>query len=406
LGRKVFFKTFGCRSNQYDTEFLRSQLESIGLLTVENPDEADLVVINSCAVTHKAERESRREVRRHLRKGKRVIYTGCAAKLNPYHKAHLSGSIEEVLSHFGITDPSPLRGFTRARGILKVQEGCDFACSYCVIRFARGGSRSISLSRILKEAEKLSFHTREITLTGTQIGDWGKEWGMDLPDLLHILTSRFPHVRFRISSIGPLHITERLIDVMVAKGNICPHLHISVQSGSDRILRLMKRPYTRAFYESRLDLAYSRIPDLAVGTDVIVGFPGETEEDFNQTLELLKNYPFAYIHAFEYSPRPGTPAYSMGEVPASVRKVRMRRIQDLIRRKKKEYRRRFLGRILHLYVERKEGDLLLGTTENYLKVAVESSEDLVGSIVPVEIFEDRDTGIMIGKVDEAKGARV
>jgi len=403
LGRRIYFKTFGCRTNQYDTEFLKSQLRRAGYEITEDPEEAEVVVVNSCAVTHKAERESRREVRRHLKRGKEVVYTGCAAKINPYDLAHFTGAVEDVLRYLGVKEISTIDGFTRARGILKVQEGCDFVCSYCVIRFARGKSRSFPLERVLNDAERLSEVTKEITLTGIQIGDWGKEWGMDLADLLSILTERFPDVRFRISSISPVHITEKLLAVMVERENVCPHLHVSVQSGSDRILRAMARPYTRKFYEDRLDLIYSFNPDMAVGTDVIVGFPGETEEDFEETLSLIEDYPFAYVHAFEYSPRPGTPAYGLKEVPPNVRKERMRRIQSLIADKRREYRRRFVGRVLNVYVEKKEGDLLYGTSENYLKVAFPGEEELVGQILPVRVVEDRDTGVLIG---EAVGLKV
>ncbi len=398
MGRRVFFKTFGCRTNQYDTEFLKSQLGRVGYEVVTTPEEADVVVVNSCAVTHKAERESRREVRRHVKAGKEVIYTGCAAKLNPYDLAHFSGAVEDVLRYLGVEDYGPLLGFTRARGILKVQEGCDFACSYCVIRFARGESRSIPLERILEDAEALASTTKEITLTGTQIGDWGREWGMDLSDLLSILADRYPDVRFRISSIAPVHITERLLRVMVERENVCPHLHVSVQSGSDRILRAMARPYTREFYERKLRLIYSFNPDMAVGTDVIVGFPGETEEDFAETLALVREYPFAYVHAFEYSPRPGTPAYGLREVPASVRKERMRRIQALVAEKRRAYRSRFVGRVLNVYAETHDGGMVSGTSENYLKVVFPGDEGLLGEIVPVRIKEDRGTGLLVGEV--------
>ena len=397
MARRVFFKTFGCRTNQYDTEFLKSQLRRAGYEVVDTPGEADVVVVNSCAVTHKAERESRREVRRHIKAGKEVIYTGCAAKINPYDLAHFSGSVEEVLRYFGVREYGPIEGFTRARGILKVQEGCDFACSYCVIRFARGRSRSIPLERILQDAEGLVSTTKEITLTVTQIGDWGREWGMDLSDLLTVLTERYPDVRFRISSIAPVHITERLLRVMTERGNVCPHLHVSVQSGSDRILRAMARPYTREFYERRLRLIYSFNPEMAVGTDVIVGFPGETEEDFARTLDLIEAYPFAYVHAFEYSPRPGTPAYGLREVPAPVRKERMRRIQDLIAEKRRAYRRRFIGRVLSVYAETYEGGMVVGTSENYLKVVFPGEEGAVGEIIPVRITEDRETGLLVGE---------
>jgi len=396
--RKVFVQTFGCRTNYYDSEYLSSALIRKGYKIVDDPNEADVVIVNSCAVTHKAERESRRAVRRYKEFGKEVIYTGCAAKLRPYEVADFSGSIERVLENFGIKENYlPLVSISRTRGVLKVQEGCDFECTYCSIRFSRGKSRSIPLERVLKDAEALAKSTKEIVLTGTQIGDWGKEWGKTLTDLIHLLSTTFPEVRFRLSSIEPTHITEDLIDLFAERENLCPHFHISAQSGSNRVLRDMKRPYVREVYEEILRMIYKKIPDVAIGTDIIVAFPTETEEDFEETLDLIRSYPFAYVHAFEYSPREGTEAHKLGELPPNVRKERMRRIQELILQKKREYRLRFLGRNLNVLVESVRDGLASGVSENYLRVMFEAKRDLRGEIVKVTVLEDRDSGVLFGK---------
>lgn len=396
--RKVFVQTFGCRTNYYDSEYLSSALIRKGYKIVDDPNEADVVIVNSCAVTHKAERESRRAVRRYKEFGKEVIYTGCAAKLRPYEVADFSGSIERVLENFGIKENYlPLVSISRTRGVLKVQEGCDFECTYCSIRFSRGKSRSIPLERVLKDAEALAKSTKEIVLTGTQIGDWGKEWGKTLTDLIHLLSAMFPEVRFRLSSIEPTHITEDLIDLFAERENLCPHFHISAQSGSNRVLRDMKRPYVREVYEEILRMIYKKIPDVAIGTDIIVAFPTETEEDFEETLDLIRSYPFAYVHAFEYSPREGTEAHKLGELPPNVRKERMRRIQELILQKKREYRLRFLGRNLNVLVESVRDGLASGVSENYLRVMFEAKRDLRGEIVKVTVLEDRDSGVLFGK---------
>jgi MiaB-like tRNA modifying enzyme len=396
--RKVFVQTFGCRTNYYDSEYLSSALIRKGYKIVDDPNEADVVIVNSCAVTHKAERESRRAVRRYKEFGKEVIYTGCAAKLRPYEVADFSGSIERVLENFGIKENYlPLVSISRTRGVLKVQEGCDFECTYCSIRFSRGKSRSIPLERVLKDAEALAKSTKEIVLTGTQIGDWGKEWGKTLTDLIHLLSTMFPEVRFRLSSIEPTHITEDLIDLFAERENLCPHFHISAQSGSNRVLRDMKRPYVREVYEEILRMIYKKIPDVAIGTDIIVAFPTETEEDFEETLDLIRSYPFAYVHAFEYSPREGTEAHKLGELPPNVRKERMRRIQELILQKKREYRLRFLGRNLNVLVESVRDGLASGVSENYLRVMFEAKRDLRGEIVKVTVLEDRDSGVLFGK---------
>jgi len=396
--RKVFVQTFGCRTNYYDSEYLSSALIRKGYKIVDDPNEADVVIVNSCAVTHKAERESRRAVRRYKEFGKEVIYTGCAAKLRPYEVADFSGSIERVLENFGIKENYlPLVSISRTRGVLKVQEGCDFECTYCSIRFSRGKSRSIPLERVLKDAEALAKSTKEIVLTGTQIGDWGKEWGKTLTDLIHLLSTMFPEVRFRLSSIEPTHITEDLIDLFAERENLCPHFHISAQSGSNKVLRDMKRPYVREVYEEILRMIYKKIPDVAIGTDIIVAFPTETEEDFEETLDLIRSYPFAYVHAFEYSPREGTEAHKLGELPPNVRKERMRRIQELILQKKREYRLRFLGRNLNVLVESVRDGLASGVSENYLRVMFEAKRDLRGEIVKVTVLEDRDSGVLFGK---------
>ena len=396
--RKVFVQTFGCRTNYYDSEYLSSALIRKGYKIVDDPNEADVVIVNSCAVTHKAERESRRAVRRYKEFGKEVIYTGCSAKLRPYEVADFSGSIERVLENFGIKENYlPLVSISRTRGVLKVQEGCDFECTYCSIRFSRGKSRSIPIERILKDAEALAKSTKEIVLTGTQIGDWGKEWGKTLTDLIHLLSAMFPEVRFRLSSIEPTHITEDLIDLFAERENLCPHFHISAQSGSNKVLRDMKRPYVREVYEEILRMIYKKIPDVAIGTDIIVAFPTETEEDFEETLDLIRSYPFAYVHAFEYSPREGTEAHKLGELPPNVRKERMRRIQELILQKKREYRLRFLGRNLNVLVESVRDGLASGVSENYLRVMFEAKRDLRGEIVKVTVLEDRDSGVLFGK---------
>ncbi|MEO0138913.1 MAG: MiaB/RimO family radical SAM methylthiotransferase [candidate division WOR-3 bacterium] len=396
--KRVFVETFGCRTNYYDSEYIKSALLRKGYKFVENPEDADIVIVNSCAVTHKAERESRRAVRKYKGLGKNVIYTGCAAKLRPYEEADFSGSVESVLEFFGIKETPTLISLTRTRGVLKVQEGCDFECTYCSIRFSRGKSRSLPLDRILQDAEALAKNTKEIVLTGTQIGDWGKEWGGSLSNLIGILSEKFPEVRFRLSSIEPTHITDELVDLFASRENLCPHFHISAQSGSNKVLRDMKRPYTREVYEDVLNRIYSKIPDVAIGTDIIVAFPTETDEDFEQTLDLIRKYPFAYIHAFEYSPREGTEAYKLGELPADIRKERVKRIQELIKVKKGEYRRKFLGKVLNVLVEYVNNGVAVGFSENYIKVMFEGDEGLKGEIVKVKVVGDRDSGALWGEI--------
>ncbi len=395
--KKFFIQTFGCRTNYYDSEYLKSALLMKGYKYTDSPKDADIVIVNSCAVTHKAERESKRAVRKFKRLGKEVIYTGCAAKLRPYDEASFSGSLEDVLSLFNISlDNIYLITLSRTRGVLKVQEGCDFQCTYCSIRFSRGRSRSIPIDKILKDAESLARSTKEIVLTGTQIGDWGKEWGKDLTYLIDLLSERFPDVRFRLSSIEPTHITDDLIALFAERENLCPHFHISAQSGSNKVLRDMKRPYTREIYEEVLNRIYARIPDVAIGTDIIVAFPTETEEDFKETVDLILKYPFAYVHAFEYSPREGTEAYSLGELPPYVRKRRVKELQEIIKEKRRAYRRKFIGKNLKVLVESINNGAAMGFSENYIKVMLKSDGLNIGEIITVKIVEDRDSGYLWG----------
>ena len=404
--KKVHFITFGCRTNLYDTEFIKSNLKLKGIVETDNLKEADYIIINSCAVTKKAERDSRKALNRALREKKpeaRVIFTGCVANIKRIGKADFEGSHKEVLKLFDIPpEEAILRDYTsRTRATLKVQEGCNFQCTYCIIRKARGRSRSRPLSVILKELEILySKGFREVMITGIQVGDWGREWNKDLPYLLEEMVRAFPEMRFRLSSIFPAHVSERLLEVYKRyPQNLLPHMHISLQSASNKILRDMKRPYTIEFYERVVGRLLKEIPDLSVGTDIIVGFPTERDEDFMETYEFVERFPFAYVHVFEYSPREGTPAASMKPVfPDRIKKERVRTLIELSKKKTLEFYRRYIGRRLPVLFEQKKNGLWIGTSHNYIKVKAESQKDLRNRLVKViGMNVDENTPALVAK---------
>ncbi len=386
--KKVHVITLGCRTNLFDSEFIKSNLKLKGIDETDDPSEADYIIINSCAVTKKAERDSRKALNRALRvkkPGAQVIFTGCVASIKRVGKADFEGTHEDVLRLFDIApEEAILRDYTsRTRATLKVQEGCNFQCSYCIIRRARGPSRSRPLSVIMKELEILRDRGfREVMVTGIQVGDWGREWGLDLPYLLEEMVKRYPDMMFRLSSILPAHVTDRLVALYERyPDNLLPHMHISLQSASNRILRDMRRPYTIEFYERTVGRLLERIRDMSVGTDIIVGFPTETDGDFMETYRFVERFPFSYVHVFEYSPREGTPAAALKPAfPERIRKERVRSLVRLSRARTRAFYERYVGREIPVLVEQRKGDCWYGTSHNYIKVRLRSGMDLRGKV--------------------------
>ncbi len=370
---KYYIKNFGCKVNQYEGELVAAALESAGYVKTEDVSEADVIVINTCVVTHRGERDAYRALRRalrHRKPGAIVAVIGCLPELKPVEAVDFYGNYRDFLRFMGLNIPALTPFQHRARPFLKVQEGCNFRCSYCIVPFVRGRSRSRPLDEIIHEAVRLrDAGYRELVITGTQVGDWGREWGMSLVDLLERLIE-VEGVRFRLSSILPLHVTERLIDFIEGHPKrLVPHLHISLQSASDRILRLMRRPYRLRQFASTIQKLVQVVPDIAIGTDVIAGFPTETDEDFEATKSYLESSPICHVHVFEYSPRPGTEAEKLPQVPQHLRKRRVHALLEIAHRKKTGYVRRFVGRVLEVVAEKQLGDNeFVGTSENYIQV--------------------------------------
>lgn len=387
--RRIYFHTFGCRANQYDTDLMRQRLALRGGEPVDDPAAADAIVVNSCTVTQNADTELRRYVRSLSRRSNGrvpVVVAGCAAAVAADSIRQLEGvsavvrgqDPEAVADSLGLRPATPAgstvpaleRNFGRTRGWLKVQDGCDLKCSYCVIRLARGRSRSRPPAEVVAEARRLAEHHPELSLTGIHIGLYGKDRRPreSLDGLLERLIENVPDVRFRIGSLECSQLDERVIDLIEGSGGrLAPHLHVPLQSGSDRVLKAMRRAYLSDRYQRRVERLCERVWPLGLGTDVIVGFPGEREEDHRRTLGLIEALPFTYVHVFPYSDREGTDARKLPDrVPAQVKAERSREIRELVGRKAQEYRSRRNGTSALVILE--GDDMETAVTGDYLKV--------------------------------------
>jgi threonylcarbamoyladenosine tRNA methylthiotransferase MtaB len=397
--QRVYFQTFGCRANQYDTERMRQLLERRGCVTVSDPERADAVVVNSCTVTGSADSELRRYVRAVSRRsGGRVpvVVAGCAAAVGSENIRTLEGVTavvpgqdpEAVAGSLGVFPRRPEeengdlldRCERGTRAWLKVQDGCDLNCSYCVIRVARGRNRSRAPEVIVEEARRLAEHHPEISLTGIHIGLYGTDLKprVAFAALLEALLGSVCDVRFRVGSLECSQLDDRVIDLIAGSGGrLAPHLHVPLQSGSDRILRLMRRAYLTRRYRDRVERLAERVAPLGLGTDVIVGFPGETDEDHRCTVELVEALPFTYVHVFPYSERRGTDAERLPDaIPPRLKAERSLEIRELVRRKAEENRRHRAGTMAWVVLE--GDDMETAVTGDYLKIPADDTLKAAG----------------------------
>ncbi len=395
--RRVYFHTFGCRANQYDSERMRQLLELRGCETVDDPELADAIVVNSCTVTHNADVELRRYVRAASRRAggsTPVVVAGCAAAIATEAIGRLDGvsavvpgqDPEAVASCLGVRASAGGfagtvldRAVRGSRAWLKIQDGCDLRCSYCVIRVARGPNRSRAPFEIVREAQQLARHHPEISLTGIHIGLYGKDLRprTTLAVLLETLLREVLDVRFRIGSLECNQLDESVIRLLEdSDGRLAPHLHVPLQSGSERVLRLMRRAYRAARYRERVERLCESVWPLGLGSDVMVGFPGETDDDHRRTVELIEALPFTYLHVFPYSDRPNTDAVGLPDpVPPQVKAERSLEIRALAARKSDEYRRRRAGTPAWVVLE--GDDAPIAVTGDYLKMP--ASDTLVAA---------------------------
>lgn len=412
---RVSFHTLGCKLNFAETATFQRQFAERGFATVEFRDEADVVVINTCSVTENADRDARKAVRQALRRspGAYVIVLGCYAQLRPDELAAIDGvdlvlGAEEKFHIMQHADPDwhkdqvriavgdvadaadfgvaySAEGGSRTRAFLKVQDGCDYNCSYCTIPMARGASRSENIERTLEHARDIiaqGFH--EIVLSGVNVGDYGAGAESSLHELLVRLLALDGEFRVRISSIEPNLLGDDIIALAAANPKLVPHFHVPLQNGADAVLRLMRRRYNTRVYRDRIEAVLAALPDAAIGIDVIVGMPGETEELFREGYQFLVDLPFTYLHVFSYSERPGTDALAIeGKVPPQERARRSAILRTLSQRKRRAYYERQLGRTLQVLFEGGEGSEVSGFSENYVRVSVPWQPGLENRIMPV-----------------------
>ncbi len=420
--KTVSFHTLGCKLNQAETDAIAADFKSQGYKIVPFREAADLIVINTCTVTDKADSKSRQMIRNAIKASPRgrIVAMGCYAQIRPEElsaidgidmvlgtneKYHLlqflkeleSGNHAEPLVYVNdIGDinsyhESPFISTTgRTRAYLKIQEGCDYYCSYCIIPFARGKARSRPFYDCMNEARSLvEKGYRELILTGINVGTWHED-DRQLADLLDGLSSVAGLERIRVSSIEPNTVSDRLLELVVERDNICPHLHIPLQSGSPEVLRRMRRKYLLQDYYGLAERIAKIAPDIAWGTDLIAGFPGETEDEFQQTISAIQELPFTYLHIFRYSERYGTKASKLpGQVDFQVKKKRAVILRELGTKKKRKYIQNYIGREqLVLFETTDTQGLFTGMTPNYMCIKVESNQALTNTIQTVKIIRD------------------
>lgn len=405
--RTFYITTFGCRTNQADSDAIRQDLLAARWREVDSADRADVVIVNSCTVTHRSDQQVRQWTRRLHRENPRarIVVTGCYAERDPEAVARVEGvwgvvgnrRKEELPillddDRSGVTASSAAEkslakvrvarlwagppGETRTRPMVKIQDGCDAKCSYCIVPAVRGPSRSVPPEEVHAQVRawaRLGFP--EVVLTGIHIGTYGLHWKPRCPlDQLVERLSTIPELGWiRLSSMEPMQLSLRIVEVAAATGKLAPHFHICLQSGSDTVLRRMLRPYDTARFSRILEQIRRRLPEAALGTDVIVGFPGETEAEHRESLDFVAASPFAYLHVFPYSDRSGTRASEMpGKVPPEIVRRRAEEMRALGRRKAEAFRRNFLGRDLDfITLTRVRRGRREGLSANYLKVLVD-----------------------------------
>lgn len=429
-----FVQNFGCRATQADGAALESLLAAKGLEAAGERSAADLVVLNTCTVTSSADDDVRQTIRRVHRENPaaQILVTGCYAQRAPEELACMPG-VEWVVGnshktqiadlvmietrgnprlsagtpyhgniHVGdifaqhdfLSAPVEDAAGDRTRPNLKIQDGCNNRCSFCIIPFVRGRSRSAPVEQVVDQVRGLAGRYREIVLSGINLGRWGREPGsrMRLADLIRVLLAETDVERLRLSSVEPMDFSDDLLGLMAASPRIAKHVHAPLQSGSDRTLRRMHRKYRPRHYADRVLKARALMPDAAIGADVMVGFPGETDADFEESRRFIESLPFTYLHVFTYSERPGTPAAGYpGAVPMPLRKSRNHVLRELAEAKNREFRQRMVGRTLSAVTLHESRTALTG---NYLKVQLTTSREpncivdlRIGSLTSNGLFE-------------------
>ena len=437
---KIAIATLGCKVNQFESAALSDRITSMGHRVVPFSGPADVYIVNTCTVTGKTDFQSRQLVRRAARANPdaAIIVTGCYSQSSPEHFSGLDGvrlvtgnaekdRIPDLIAGIAVEAPS-LKGATlmvgdirgqskisalapgsfrdRTRAFFRVQDGCDSECSYCIVPRVRGRSRSLPLELVKSRLGELAAAGhREAVFTGIHLGMYGRDLdpAISLLDMLRKIEKGPSLERVRLSSIEPLEVEKGLIEFIRDSDFVCPHLHIPLQSGDDDILAAMNRHYDSSLYAGLAKAVLEAVPSLALGTDVMTGFPGESEKNFENTLGLVSSIPFAYIHVFPYSDRPGTAASAMrAKVPAEVKNRRAATLREIGKQKRESFARRFVGSSLPVLIEGRkdrETGFLKGFSGNYIPVlAVNADSADINTIVQVR-GETAENGKIIGRIE-------
>lgn len=431
MPRRVNFHTLGCKLNFSESSTIARQFEEGGFVRVAPDEEADICIINSCSVTEHADKKCRNIIRKLHRRNPNAIIavTGCYAQLKPQEIADIEGvdivlgnndkgatyqrvvelskrgrsqvyscETDDITSFF-----AAFSGGDRTRAFLKVQDGCDYCCSYCTIHNARGASRNIPIADIVPLAEKIAANgQKEIVITGVNTGDFGRTTGEKFIDLLKALNDVEGIERYRISSIEPNLLTDEIIEFCAASPKFQHHFHIPLQCGSDKILASMRRRYTTAKFADRIAAVRSAMPDAFIGIDVIVGFPGETDEEFRKSYDFLAGIAPSFLHIFPFSERANTPAVNFpGKVQASVATERVAELERLCARLHYDFCNNYVGTTAPvLFESTMRGGMMSGFTGNYIKVKVPYRRSLINQIAQVELERIEPSGEICGRIIE------
>lgn len=421
MNKKVAFYTLGCKLNFSETSTIAREFEQGGFTRAQKGEQSDICVINTCSVTADADKKCRNVVRKAIKDNPDAIVavTGCYAQLMPEQVASIQGvalvignnekgSLVSQVMNFGGSqvvnhcEASELSNFfaafssgDRTRAFLKVQDGCSYHCSYCTIPLARGASRNISIAELTNQAAQIaSKGQREIVLTGVNIGDFGRTTGETFAELIASLDRVEGIDRYRISSIEPNLLTDEVIEFCSRSNKFQPHFHVPLQAGTDKILAAMRRRYTTAKFAERIAAVRAHIPEAFIGIDVIVGFPGETDEDFEQTYNFLEGINPAFLHIFPYSERANTPAIELtGKVSPEQKHQRVHRLEQLSSRLHAAFYKQYIGTEALILVEssRRDGKMF-GYTENYIKVEMMYNKALINTIISAKLSSIAESG--------------
>ncbi len=415
----AYFKiiTLGCKVNQYESVYISEELIKRAWKPQIKDSHVDLVIINTCIVTQKASHQSRQEIRKALRENPnaKIVVTGCYSQVYPEELKEIKGvsliignkyktKIPELIEstihrkNYVITDNfskkelfqyMPISRFDgKTRAFLKIQDGCESFCSYCIIPYARGPYRSLNINNVLTAIEHLiDKGYKEIVLTGIHLGKYGIDNNTSLESLLNEIGKNKYPVRIRLSSIEPNEISDGLIDMIASEDWICKHLHIPLQSGDNRILSRMKRRYTREDFCKLIMKIYNKIPFIGIGVDVMTGFPGENLTAHQNTMSLLIDLPISYLHVFPYSDRPKTSAfYFNNKLSPKIKKIRAKELREIGHQKRREFLKKCLGKMFWGLVEKDlKNGILKAVTDNYITVILQNNMDITGKLVIIKL---------------------